>query len=47
MIEKFGKTLLLLLFILIFILGAKMVLRVADPYIRRVSVSLADALSGV
>lgn len=46
-LEKFGKTLLLLLFILVFILGAKMALRVADPVIRRVSVSLADALSGV
>lgn len=45
MVEKFGKTLLLLLFILLFVLGARMALRVADPYIRRVSASLADALS--
>lgn len=42
--EKFGRTLLLLLFLLLFVLGAKMAIRVGDPYIRRVSSSLADAL---
>lgn len=45
--EKFGNTLLLLMFILLFVLGAKMALRVADPYVRRASVSLADAIKSV
>jgi len=45
--EKFGNTLLLLLFVLFFVLGAKMLLKVADPVIRRVSVSLADAVKSV
>jgi hypothetical protein len=46
-IEKFGRTLLFALFILFFILGAKMAIRVADPFTRRVSSSLADALKSV
>ncbi len=45
--EKFGRTLLLLLLILIFVLGAKMALKVIDPYTRRLSASLADALASV
>ncbi len=46
-LEKFGRTLLFALFILFFILGAKMALRVADPYIRRASASLADSLQSI
>ncbi len=45
--EKFGKTLLLLIFVLFFIVGAKMALRIGDPVVRRVSASLADALQSV
>lgn len=43
-LDKFGRTLLFALFILFFVLGARMALRVIDPYTRRVSASLADAL---
>lgn len=43
-LEKFGKSLLLLFFVLVFILGAKMALKVANPYIRKVSAGLADAI---
>ena len=42
--EKFGRTLLLLLFILLFIKGANMALKIAQPTIRQISVSLADAI---
>lgn len=45
--EKFGRTLLFLLFVLLFFIGAKMAIRVADPYTRRMSASLADALQSV
>lgn len=45
--ERFGKTLLFLFLILFFVLGAKMALKVSDPYIRRVSASLADALASI
>ncbi len=45
--EKFGRTLLFLFLIVIFVLGAKMAIKVTDPYIRRLSASLADALASV
>lgn len=45
--EKFGKTLLLLIFVLFFVVGAKMAIKVSDPYTRRLSASLADALQSV
>jgi hypothetical protein len=45
--QKFGRTLLFVLFVLFFLVGAKMAIRVADPYTRRVSASLADALLSV
>lgn len=44
MVRSFGRTLALLLFLLLFYLGARMLIRVGDPAIRRVSASLADAL---
>lgn len=44
MFEKFGRTFALLIFLLMFYLGAKMLIRVSDPVVRRVSASLADAL---
>lgn len=46
-LEKFGKTLLFVLFVLFIVVGAKMAFRVADPYTRKLSVSLADALQSV
>ena len=47
MIEKFGRTLLFVIFLLIFILGAKMAIRVSLPGIRKLSPSLADTLATV
>jgi len=43
--EKFGRTLLFGVFVLFLVLGARMAIKVADPYIRKASVSLADALA--
>lgn len=42
--ERFGKTLAFLFFVLLFILGAQMALKVSVPYIRGVSASLAGAI---
>lgn len=42
--EKFGRTLLFIVFVLFLMIGAKMAIRVADPYTRKISASLADAL---
>lgn len=42
--ERFGKTLLFLFLVLIFIMGAKLALRVALPAVRQISTSLADAI---
>lgn len=47
MMEKFGRTLLFAVFIIMLVLGAKMAIKLADPYTRKVSVSLADTLKGV
>lgn len=47
MLDKFGRTLLFLFFVVIFVLGAKLALKVANPYIRKVSPSLADTIAGV
>jgi hypothetical protein len=45
MLEKFGRTSLFIVFALMVLIGAKMAIRVADPFTRKVSVSLADALA--
>ena len=42
--DKFGRTLLFAVFVLFLVIGAKMAIRVADPYTRKISASLADAL---
>lgn len=47
MLEKFGTTLLLIVGLILLVLGAKMVIKIADPYTRKVSTSLADTLAGV
>lgn len=44
MLERFGKTLVFLFAILIFILGAQMALKISIPYIRSISGSLASAI---
>lgn len=44
MLDKFGRTLLFLFFVLLFILGAKMAIKVGGPAITRLSASLADAV---
>jgi hypothetical protein len=43
--KKFGRTALFAVFILIFVLGATMMLKVAAPSIRKVSPSLGDILA--
>jgi len=45
MLEKFGRTLLFAVFIVFVFLGAKMAIKVTDPYTRKFSPSLADALA--
>ncbi len=45
--EKFGRTLLFLVFLLLFVVGAMMALKVAVPGIRKVSPSLGDAIGAV
>ncbi len=42
--ERFGKTLLFLFLVLLFIKGANMAFKVAQPVIRQVSISFADAI---
>lgn len=44
MIEKVGRTLLFIVFMLMIVIGAKMAVKVGNPYIRKVSPSLADSL---
>lgn len=46
-LEKFGKTLLFLVGAFMVFIAAKGVIRVVDPYTRRVSASLADFLKSV
>jgi len=47
MLEKFGRTLLFLLFALFFIQGARLGLKAINPQIRKLSPSLADTLAAV
>jgi hypothetical protein len=44
---KLGNTLLLIVFVFLSVIGMKMVAKVADPYTRKISPSLADALGSV
>lgn len=44
---RFGNTLLLIVFIFLVVIGMKMVVKVSDPYIRKLSPSLADTLGSV
>lgn len=46
-IEKIGRTLLFVVFVLMIVIGAKMAVKVGNPYIRKVSPSLADSLAAV
>lgn len=46
-IDKFGKTLLLLVFIVIFVAGARMAMRVGAPYVRKFSDAAADVMEAV
>lgn len=47
MMEKFGSTLLFVVFVVMIFLGAKMAIKIADPYTRKVSTSLADTLKSI
>ena len=46
-LENFGKTLLFILFVFFAFVGAKMAVKILDPYTRKVSASFADALQSV
>ncbi len=46
-IEKVGRTLLFIVFMLMIVIGAKMAIKVGNPYIRKLSSSLADSLAAV
>lgn len=47
MLEKFGRTLLFVLFLLMFVQGARLGLKAANPSIRKLSPSLADTLAAI
>jgi hypothetical protein len=47
MLDNFGRVLLFMVFVVLAVLASKMIIKVADPYTRKVSVSLADALKSV
>jgi hypothetical protein len=47
MLDKFGRVLLFMLLVFIAVMGGKMIVKVADPYTRKLSPSLADALATV
>lgn len=44
---KFGNTLVFAVAIFLLVIGLKMVVKVVDPYTRKVSASLADTLASV
>jgi hypothetical protein len=44
---KFGRTLLFIVFVLMIVFGARLAFKAVDPYTRKVSPSLADALSNI
>ena len=45
--EKFGRTLFFAVFVLMLLFGAKMAIKIADPYTRKISTSLADTLKTI
>lgn len=47
MLDKFGRTLLFVIFIMFIVMGLRMALKLANPAIRKVSPSLADTLAAV
>jgi hypothetical protein len=47
MLDKFGRVLLFMFFVVLAVMGSRMIFKVADPYIRKVSPSLADAVKTV
>ncbi len=44
-LEKIGRSLLFIIFILMIFKGTQMALKLGDPFIRKYSTSLADALA--
>jgi len=46
-LDKFGRTLLFLVFALLFIQGARLGLKAVNPQIRKLSPSLADTLAAI
>jgi hypothetical protein len=47
MLDKVGRTLLLIIFLLMILAGANMAIKIAVPSIRKVSPSLADTLGNI
>jgi hypothetical protein len=46
-LDKFGRTLLFLVFLVMFVQGARLGLKAVNPQIRKVSPSLADTLAAI
>jgi hypothetical protein len=44
MLDKFGRTLIFVLMLFILFKGVELAVKVADPYIRKISASVADSL---
>ena len=47
MLDKIERAMLFVFFVFLAVLGGKMIVKVADPYTRKVSPSLADVLKTV
>lgn len=47
MLERFGTTLLFVVFIVFLIAGLRMAVKIGDPITRKFSTSLADTLAGI
>lgn len=47
MLDKFGRSLLFLIGVVLFIMGAMMALKLAVPGIKKVSASLGDTIQGI
>jgi hypothetical protein len=47
MLDKFGRVLLFMFFVVLAVIGSKMIFKIADPYTRKVSGSFADTLANI
>lgn len=45
MLDRIGRTLILLLGVFLFVIGGEMLLHISDPITRKITPSLADAIA--